>query len=141
MHLDIHLSLSASLGVVVVQVWVHVIPSFHLLLFSPSQVPCSRALHVPVPSWVLSSAAGQMEFTLACTEACLYYMYVLYGKVWREEGEWGWGVNVGRHKARITELLVECHGKMRQRNADSTEQCKQAGLRECCHAALKSLHS
>lgn len=48
------------------------------------------------------------------------------------------GVNFVGHAARRTELFVECHGKMRQWNADFTEQCKQAGLRECCHGALKS---
>lgn len=60
----------------------------------------------------------------------------VYGKVWREDGGGG-----GGHEARSMELLVECHGKMRRRNADCSEQCKQAGLTECCHAALKSLRS
>ena len=75
---------------------------------------------------------GHTECTVVCTEACMYHR--------GRGGGWGGGVNVGGHKASSTELLVECCGKMRQRNADSTEQCKQAGLRECCHAALKSLH-
>lgn len=64
-------------------------------------------------------------------------MHALYGV--HTDGVRG-GVNFAGHAARRTELCVECHGKMRQRNADFTEQCKQARLRECGHAALKSLH-
>lgn len=45
----------------------------------------------------------------------------------RGAGEGGGGV-VAEAWARGQELLVECHGKVRQRNADSTEQCKQAAL-------------
>lgn len=65
-------------------------------------------------------------------------MHALYG--YRGGGGGGQTLLRRGHAARSGELLVEGHGKVRQRNADSTEQCKQAGRRECCRAALKSPH-
>lgn len=82
--------------------------------------------------WVLSCVNGQVELCV------LKFVWAV-----RDADSGGGGVNIAEAWAHSQQHGAprECHGEMRQWNADSSEQCKQAALGVYCHAALKLLHS